>query len=759
MRCLLRRVLAVAELRARGLDQGDGVPPVRSPAAAVDSAAVDPTGKRGPRDEGSADPTAPNGRPLLDFDEPGSEDDATQNVSPDAGLVNDPRRVVRPSTASESDPTKNVLPQALVPHNHNVITQPLPDPDAPTNAVSPDPALHNDPQRLVAAEPPPPEARTDPGQGAPTVNVVPDPALHNDPNRILRARADATTDPGQQPSPVLAAPPARQADVPWEEPSRSPTVHVEPDLALINDPMRIVRARQESQRAPTVNVVPDLALHNDPNRILKARAEAQAAPTVNVVPDPAVHNDPNRLLWVREDPPDPPTVNAPPPLEPVPNSGLLWVRDEPETPQTVNTVPSASKITDPDPRMPPPDEPSVITDPDATSTDEPKTRHADFPAEARVLTGAVTPLPPPRPSAARTQVPLGGHTNGDGVVPRPSPAKAPLLDGVAPLKPPPPPAHDPTVRSDPPPPQAHAPLVPLSMLANVEPPPANPDATEKGQRPVEAWRESTAVLEWKDDPRDSTKIMPAAGSAAHRAVRPPRVRDLLVLAVGFVLLCVGMVLARRQTDEGVGPRAAEKIKPPAGYVAPPPPKETAPYVPPDDGRRKFTTVDPSHGSSGSGSGSGGTNAESALASSTGGLITLGGAQAPSTRISLPKCNLNVPAALETQAKWVVEGKKKLLRLRATPKRVAIQRQNLFIASASHADGATIERTENAAVFFEVFLDVEPKGEFARVVLDCECGLATAEVQATINKKSLEVDLKYAKVTPPQVMAAKARKKR
>ncbi len=718
---------------------------------------MDPTGKRGPRDEGSSDPTAPNGRPLLDFDEPesASESESTQNVSPDAGLVNDPRRVVRPSTASESDPTKNVLPQALVPHKHNVITQPLPDPDAPTHAVSPDPALHNAPHRVAA--PPPAEVRTDPGQGAPTVNVVPDPALHNDPQRIVRARSEARTDPGQDPAPVLAAPPPR-SEVPWEEPSRSPTVHVEPDPALLNDPMRIVRAREESQRAPTVNVVPDLAVHNDPNRILKARAEAQTAPTVNVVPDPAVHNDPNRLLWVREAPPDPPTVNAPPPLEPAPNSGLLWVRDEPETPQTVNTVPSASKITDPDPRMPPPDEPSVITDPDATSTDDPKTRHADFPAEARVLTGALTPLSLPRPSAARTQVPLGGHTNGEGVVPRPSPAKAPLLDGVAPLKPPPPPVHDPTVRTDPPPPQAHAPLVPLSMLANVEPPPVNPDATEKGQRPVEAWRESTAVLEWKDDPLDSTKIMPAAGSGAHRAVRPPRVRDMLVLAVGFVLLCVGMVLARRQTDEGVGPRAAEKIKPPPGYVAPPPPKETAPYVPPDDGSRKFTSVAPSPSSS-SGSGSGGTSGESALASSTGGLINVAGAPAPSTRIAMPKCHLNVPAALDTQAKWVVEGKKKLLRLRATPTRLSIQKQNLFIASASHPEGAKIERTENAAVFFEVFLEVEPKGEVARVVLDCECGLATAEVQATINKKSLEVDLKYAKVTPPQVIAAKARKKR
>lgn len=124
-----------------------------------------------------------------------------------------------------------------------------------------------------------------------------------------------------------------------------------------------------------------------------------------------------------------------------------------------------------------------------------------------------------------------------------------------------------------------------------------------------------------------------------------------------------------------------------------------------------------------------------------------------------KCQLNVPAALDTQAKWVVEGKKKLLRLRATPKRLAIQKANLFIAMASHPENCKIERMENAAVYFDVFLEPEPKGDTVRVVLDCECGIANAEVMAIIDKKTLEVDLKYAKVLPPEVIAAKARKKR
>jgi len=443
----------------------------------------------------------------------------------------------------------------------------------------------------------------------------------------------------------------------------------------------------------------------------------------------------------------------------------LWVRDEPETAPTVNTVPgtvtgatdpSPSIRTDPDPHGPP--EPTLRTDPDASLPPplpidrNESTVQLDLPAEAKVLTSARKVLRPP--------VALGEESHPGQVVmePRPSPHKPPkVLDGVAPLVPLQHfphvgPAIDVTARTDPQPQTQYGagppPGVPISILADVVP--GGPPAPSAPRPPVEAWKNSPEVAAFEQDELDRTRVLPKA-AGTHAGLRPPNWRDMTIIGVGFVLMCVGMVLARRETKEGAGPMAPEKIKPPTGYVAPKPVPQTAPYVAPGEkpAESRFTTVTKS-GGDGSGSGSASSSESAAVG---------GGVAPPPTRIAMPRCNVNVPASLDAKARWVTQGSRKLLELKVTPSRIAIQKANLFIASASHEEFAKIERTENAAVFFVVFLDPEPAKKEAKVVLDCECGFAHAEVLATIDKKDLKVDLKYAKVTPPEVLAAKQRLRR
>ncbi len=574
----------------------------------------------------------------------------------------------------------------------------------------------------------------------PTVNVTPDAGLVNDPRRVVRPSVAGPDDPTKNVLPERLQPPRPQPLPATSE----PTVNVTPDLAVVNDPNRVLEAREAAAAAPTVNVVPDLAVVNDPNRVIKARDEAAAAPTVNVVPDPALHNDPNRLLWARELPPDPPTVTAPPPLAapPTPASGLLWLRDEPESAPTVTTAPDGPREptlrTDPDPSLPPP-------------LPAESTVQLDLPAEAKVLTSARAALSP----AARSPVPLGEESHPGHVVlePRPSPQKGPKLDGVAPLVPIQHfphvgPALDVTARTDPPTQYGAGPPpgVPVSMLAAPEPAKA---PTVPLPPPVSAWKASPEVQAFEQDELDRTRVMSKV-TAPGAGLRPPGWRDMAVIGAGFVLLCVGMVLARRDTHEGRGPLPAEKIEPPAGFVAPKPVKESTPYVAPGEksAESRFTTVMKGGGGSGS-----------AAADAPAQAPASGGVAPPPTRLATPRCHVNVPASLEAKARWVTEGKKKLIELKVTPTRSAIQRANLFISSASHPEHATLERTENAAVYFVVLLDPEPNKKEAKVVLDCECGLATAEVLATIEKKDLKVELKPAKVTPPEVLAAKARIRR
>jgi hypothetical protein len=513
---------------------------------------------------------------------------------------------------------------------------------------------------------------------------------------------------------------------------------------------------------------------NDPNRVLRARAQAAAAPTVNVVPDPAVYNDPNRAAHVRELPPDPPTVSGPPPAasEPLPAAADTSSHNPAEGSAkdsadfgapTVNVAPDPSRQTD---REGSPAAKQVSLD-----AEQPAPTDATMRME---LLPAPSGLPPPRPSSrsARTNVPLGGplpppvasapraapqpvasaprapRLSAPKVsAPRPDPKLARMLDGVAPLPQPPvaaPRSPESTLVSDAPP--ERAPVVPLSILAQV---PQGHERTNVAAPAIsDGWQET-----------DQTRVLNAVKTAGDPP--KPRGRDLVFVGLGLVAVCVVLgVVARSGPKEREGPLPPEKIVPPAGYEAPKPLAEETLAPAPQPHREVKESPPPQVSTSSasvSGSSASGSSASGSYGRESAPLRESGGGAAP-TRMPIPRCAVNVPAALEAKAAWVVDGKRKLLRLRVTPKRLAIMRVNLFVAEASRAEKAELVRTENSAVYFDAFLDPEPSAAPVKVLLDCECGIGNAEVQANIDKKSLAVDLKYSKGVPVEVIASKGHRR-
>ncbi|MBK7857141.1 MAG: hypothetical protein IPJ65_00700 [Archangiaceae bacterium] len=458
----------------------------------------------------------------------------------------------------------------------------------------------------------------------------------------------------------------------------------------------------ESTLAPepsTVLSVPG----NPPGEVPPAWADAPEPPTVMIPPAPAGRSqesgDTTRPLMPR------PSISArAPPHVPVGD-------DADSTGPTVNVVPDSSRQTSPDR---PPRAATVRTDRDPTlgpwGGTTPTPVHVDLPTAAQRTPRLSAPRPPPSLEGviSRRELPTAPHA----------------VTRVEPQRP------------------SH-PVAPLSVLAGG---PQAQELTNAGRAPDATLGD---VELFTPDVDEQTRVIPTTAPPRRRS----RARDGALLGLGAMLVCAGLWLSRssEHPQEGLGPLPPERLEAPGGYepsppVAPKPKAAEAPAperpAPASTGSSPTPAVrEASRGSAGSGS---------ATPSASGGA-----ALAP-THLPLPRCSVNVASSLETRASWVVESKRKLLRLRVSPKREAITRANLFVALADRAENAELVRTENAAVYFDALLDPAPNASQVKVMLGCECGLAQAAVVASVDIKSLAVDVKPTKLAPPESLSKRRR---